>query len=88
MPTGFQSFYPDGSVQTDITDRLTKLVMTGSYNIPTGASVLISCPGMEDTDQWFVACSLGNIAVPGTGAFRLYQVGELSGITYYSVFRW
>lgn len=88
MTVGFQAFYSDGTIQTEVTDRLTKLVLVGSYNIPTGSSVLIPCPQMEDNDQWFIACSLGNVAVPGSGAFRLYQVGENPGVTYYSVFRW
>lgn len=89
MPRGLEVYNTDQTVFMTVTDRLTKFVTSGSYNLGTGQVLFVPVANMTaDTDRWFISCTLGNIAVPGNGGFNLYQVGEYSGTTHYTVFWW
>lgn len=88
MPAGLEVYDAAGRLVSSVTDRLTKLIQTGSASLGVGQIIFVPVPGMSTNGEWFIACSHGNIAVPAANGFNWYQTGEYGGSCNYSVFRW
>lgn len=87
MPAGFQSFDASGNPMTEITDRLTRVVAEGKFNLAPGTKTWVPISGMVDDGTWFVVVSEANSAIPGAGGFNAISSQETDGPYLYTVFR-
>lgn len=72
MSVGIRAWDEAGNLILDLTDRLTKLVASGSGNFPTPDSVLtVPVAGMTDDGSWVVIASNQCYVYYGNGSFQL-----------------
>lgn len=98
MTQGLQVFDASGVIVLDVTDRLTRFIVSGSYQAPTGSSsfptVFVPVPGMANDGTWIAVASSGpgsgNPVTIVSGGFNVIcndTTGGLRPINYYSAYR-
>lgn len=97
MPQGLQTFYADGRIQLDLTDRLTRFITSGTYTPPAGTGLrtaFVSVPGMANDGTWIAIASsgpgAGNPVTIVSGGFNVACYDSFGGpslTNYYSVYR-
>ena len=91
MPAGLQTFRANGDLHTDLTDRLTKLVLKGTIvglGENKGRFIAHGDITTANKAEWFVACTMGNSFQLNNGGFTVYATGQSGGTFHYSLFRW
>jgi len=91
MAQGLRVWDASGVLITEVTDRMTALfaegLVTPVFNGSTYPPITVSVPGVRPSlDTWYVACTNGATAIPGTDVITIY-VGQVSNPIRYSVFR-
>ncbi|WP_136638130.1 hypothetical protein [Stenotrophomonas maltophilia] len=97
MTQGLQVWDQNGALVLDVTDRLTRHVVSGSYVAPAGSwpiIAFISVPGMVNDGTWLAVASsgpgAGNPVTIINGGFNVLCNDAFGGVrntNYYSVFR-
>lgn len=64
MTAGLEVYDAVSVLVSRVTDRLSKLITSGTVNIGIGGSTFVGVSGMTgNNDQWFIACSLSLIHI-------------------------
>lgn len=98
MTQGLQVFDAAGNIVLDVTDRLTRFIVSGSYQAPAGSpsfpTVFVSVSGMINDGTWIAVASSGpgsgNPVTITNGGFNVIcndTTGGLRPVNYYSVYR-
>lgn len=70
MPQGLQTFHPDGRLDVDITDRMTRFV--GDYALNPSPEGFVAVAGMSP-ETHFLTCN--QHTTPGSGPFFRIEYG-------------
>lgn len=97
MAQGLQVWDANGVLVLDVTERLTRHVVSGSYQPPAGSgvqTVFVAVPGMANDGTWIVVASSGpgsgNPVTIVNGGFNVIcndSFGTTPQVNYYTVLR-
>lgn len=85
MPAGFQAYDGQGRLTTDITDRFSLFITSGTLNLGWNQTATINVPGF-DPNTWFVSVSQAAYVEPYWGYFTVRASQTFGfGTIYYTV---
>ena len=76
-----------GKVRLEVTDRITRIVLSGAASCAYGVGVTISVPGMAADGEWFVVTSEACEFTINSGSFTLYSYYFSTVTVRYAVYR-
>lgn len=88
MAAGFQAWDGQGRLTTDMTDRFSRFITSGSVSLGFNQTANIAVSGLDSSDQWHVTASQGAYVFYGANQFSLRASQSFGfGVIYYSVWR-
>ncbi len=85
MPAGMQAFDANGNLVADLTDRLAKLIASGSLTFTAAPQrFTISVPGMVNDGTWYVSCTGQVVTRIFSGYFEVVRFDYFTSVeTHY-----